>query len=129
LTRFGSGSTGADINGGASLRRADGLQQSGPTEAPILGEQGLPPFSARPAGDKPLPSFIWPNPKRARVGPAGAFGRVIHWLGLIAALLCALMAVEFLVEGWARPLSYDLLATAAALTLGTRAVRYVLARE
>jgi hypothetical protein len=76
-----------------------------------------------------LPSFIWPNPKRARVSAAGAFGRFLHWTGVIAAMLCALMAVEFLVEGWARHLSYDLLLTAVVLTFGTRALRYVLARE
>lgn len=76
-----------------------------------------------------MPSFIWPNPTRSRVGVAGVFGRFIHWLGVIAALLCALMAVEFLVEGWARHLSYNLLIAAAALALGTRALRYVLARE
>jgi hypothetical protein len=76
-----------------------------------------------------LPSIIWPNPKRSHVGPAGSFGRFIHWVGLIAALLCALMAVEFLVEGWARHLSYDLLLTAVILTFGTRALRYMLARE
>ncbi|MGZ3376100.1 MAG: hypothetical protein ACXU8S_05845 [Phenylobacterium sp.] len=76
-----------------------------------------------------MPSFIWPNPKRSHVGAAGAFGRFIHWLGVIAALLCALMALEFLVEGWARRLSYDLLIAAAVLTFGTRALRYVLARE
>ncbi len=76
-----------------------------------------------------MPSIIWPNSKRSRVGPAGAFGRFIHWLGLIAALLCALMAVEFLVEGWARHLSYDLLATAVILIFGARALRYVLAHE
>ena len=76
-----------------------------------------------------MPSFIWPNPTRSRVGAAGALGRVIHWLGLVAALLCALMAVEFLVEGWARRLSYDLLIAAVTLPFGTRALRYVLARE
>ncbi|MGZ3403199.1 MAG: hypothetical protein ACXWKN_08075 [Phenylobacterium sp.] len=76
-----------------------------------------------------MPSFIWPNPKRSHVGAAGAFGRFIHWLGVIAALLCALMALEFLVEGWARRLSYDLLIAAAVLTFGARALRYVLARE
>jgi hypothetical protein len=76
-----------------------------------------------------MPSLIWPNPKRSRVGAAGAVGRFIHWLGLIAALLCALMALEFLVEGWARHLSYDLLIAAAALTFGTRGLRFVLARE
>ncbi|HLZ76036.1 hypothetical protein [Phenylobacterium sp.] len=76
-----------------------------------------------------MPSFIWPNPKRSRVGAAGALGRFIHWTGVIAAMLCALMAAEFLVEGWARHLSYNLLIAAVALTFGTRALRYVLARE
>jgi hypothetical protein len=76
-----------------------------------------------------MPSFIWPNPKRSRVGAAGAFGRFIHWLGVSAALICALMAAEFLVEGWARHLSYNLLIAAVTLTFGTRALRYVLARE
>ena len=56
-------------------------------------------------------------------------GRQIIYGGVIIAMLCALMALEFLVEGWARHLSYDLLATALVLTFGTRALRYVLARE
>ena len=76
-----------------------------------------------------MPSFIWPNPKNSRVSAVGALGRFIHWTGVIAALLCALMAVEFLVEGWARHLSYDLLIAALVLTFGTRGLRYVLARE
>jgi uncharacterized membrane protein len=76
-----------------------------------------------------LPNFIWPSLRRRDVGPAGALGRIIHWLGVIAAGLCAMLAVEFAVEGWAMQLSRDLLLTAIVLVLGTRAVRYVLARE
>jgi hypothetical protein len=76
-----------------------------------------------------LPNFIWPNLKRRDVGAAGALGRFIHWTGVIVAGLCALLAIELLVEGWATHLSRSLLVVALALTFGTRAVRYVLARE
>ena len=44
-------------------------------------------------------------------------------------IFCALLAIEFAVEGWATHLSRTLLVTALLLTFGTRAVRYVLARE
>ena len=74
-------------------------------------------------------NLIWPHLKRAHVGAAGAFGRFIHWTGVIVAGLCALLAVEFMVEGWATGLSRSLLITAVALTFGTRALRFVLARE
>lgn len=74
-------------------------------------------------------NLIWPCLKHRRVGAAGAFGRALHWAGVIAAGLCALLALELIVEGWATNLSKPLLVTALALTFGTRAVRYVLARE
>jgi hypothetical protein len=54
---------------------------------------------------------------------------VIHWLCVIVALLCALMALEFAVEGWAGGLSRTLVIAALALTLGSRAILYMLARE
>ncbi len=76
-----------------------------------------------------MPNFIWPNLPRRDVGTAGALGRVIHWTGVIVAGLCALLAAEFAVEGWATHLSGDLLLTAVVLTFGTRALRYLLARE
>jgi hypothetical protein len=76
-----------------------------------------------------LPNIIWPSLKRRDVGTAGALGRVIHWVGVIAAGLCALLAIEFAVEGWATKLSGALMATAIVLTFGGRAVRYLLARE
>lgn len=74
-------------------------------------------------------NLIWPHVKHPHVGAAGAFGRVIHWTGVIVAGLCALLALEFMVEGWAVHLSRSLLVTALVLTFGARAVRYVLARE
>ena len=74
-------------------------------------------------------NVLWPSLKRARVGVAGSFARFLHWTGVIAAGLCALMAVEFLVEGWATDLSRSLLIAALALAFGTRAIRYMLARE
>ena len=74
-------------------------------------------------------NIIWPALKRRDVGTAGALGRVIHWTGVIVAGLCALLAVEFAVEGWATHLSRALFITALALTLGSRALRYILARE
>lgn len=74
-------------------------------------------------------NIIWPSLKRREVGPAGAVGRVIHWTGVIAAGLCALLAVEFAVEGWAGDLTGQLLIAAIALAFGARALRYVLARE
>ena len=76
-----------------------------------------------------MPNFIWPSLRRRDVGTAGALGRFIHWLGVIAAGLCALLAVEFAVEGWAKHLSLDLALAAVALAFGSRALRYVLARE
>jgi hypothetical protein len=76
-----------------------------------------------------LLNFIWPSLKRRDVGTAGALGRVIHWTGVIVAGLCALLALEFAVEGWAVHLSRTLLVIALALAFGTRALRYVLARE
>jgi hypothetical protein len=76
-----------------------------------------------------LLNFIWPVLRRRDVGTAGRLGRFIHWTGVILAGLCALLGIEFLVEGWATDLSRTLLALALALALGTRALRYVLARE
>ncbi|HEX5262798.1 MAG TPA: hypothetical protein VFW13_04690 [Phenylobacterium sp.] len=76
-----------------------------------------------------MPNIIWPSLKRRDVGTAGALGRVIHWMGVIAAGLCALLAIEFAVEGWATKLSGALMVTAIVLTFGGRAVRYLLARE
>jgi hypothetical protein len=76
-----------------------------------------------------LLNFIWPALKRRDVGTAGAIARFIHWTGVIVAGLCALLALEFAVEGWAVHLSRSLLVIALALTFGTRALRYVLARE
>ncbi len=74
-------------------------------------------------------NIIWPSLKRREVGAAGAVGRFIHWTGVIVAGLCALLAIEFAAEGWAGDLTGKLLIAALALTFGTRALRYVLARE
>ena len=74
-------------------------------------------------------NIIWPALKRRDVGAAGTFGRLIHWTGAVAAGLCALLALEFMVEGWATHLSRTLLAAALVLAFGSRALRYVLARE
>ena len=74
-------------------------------------------------------NLIWPRPRRADVSGLGTLGRVIHWLCVIAALLCALMALEFAVEGWARTLSFDLAVAALTLVFGSRAILYMLARE
>jgi hypothetical protein len=76
-----------------------------------------------------LLNIIWPALKRRDVGAAGALGRVLHWAGVIVAGLCALLAIEFMAEGWATHLSRALLAIAIALVLGARALRYLLARE
>lgn len=76
-----------------------------------------------------MPNFIWPSLRRRDVGAAGALGRFIHWTGVIVAGLCAMLAAEFAVEGWAFNLSRSLLFVALALTFGTRALRYLLARE
>jgi hypothetical protein len=76
-----------------------------------------------------LLNLIWPHLKKAHVGAAGALGRVIHWAGVILAGICALLAIEFAVEGWAYHLSRSLLIAALVLSLGTRALRYMLARE
>ncbi|HXA40855.1 MAG TPA: hypothetical protein VNW53_17780 [Phenylobacterium sp.] len=76
-----------------------------------------------------MPSLFWPNLKRRNVSAVGELSRVLHWMGVIAAGLCLLLATEFAVEGWAIHLSRDLIVTALALVLGTRGLRYVLARE
>jgi hypothetical protein len=76
-----------------------------------------------------LLNLIWPSLKRRDVGAAGALGRFIHWTGVIVAGLCVLMAVEFMVQGWATHLSRTLLVIALGLALGSRALRYALARE
>jgi len=75
------------------------------------------------------PNVFWPSFRRRDVGAAGALGRLIHWTGVILAGLCALLAVEFAVEGWATHLSHSLLIAAVVLTFGGRALRYMLARE
>ena len=75
------------------------------------------------------PNALWPTQRRTRVGPVGEIGRLLHWTGVIAAGLCVLLAIEFLVEGWATHLSRNLLAAAVALTFGARGVRWLLARE
>ncbi len=74
-------------------------------------------------------NLIWPRPRRRDVHGVGVLGRVIHWFCVVVALLCALMALEFAVEGWAGSLSLTLLITALALTFGSRVILYVLARE
>ena len=74
-------------------------------------------------------NLIWPRPRRRDVGGVGTLGRVIHWFCVIIAVICALMAVEFAVEGWAGDLSLNLVIAAVVLTLGSRAVLYMLARE
>jgi hypothetical protein len=76
-----------------------------------------------------MPNLIWPRVTRPAVGALGAFGRFLHWTGVVAAGLCLLLALEFMVEGWAMQLSRSLLVAALALTFGARAPRYVLARE
>ena len=72
---------------------------------------------------------IWPRPRRRDVGAAGALGRVIHWFCVILAGICALLALEFSVEGWAGGLSGVLVVTALGLTFGSRALLYMLAGE
>ena len=74
-------------------------------------------------------NLIWPTVRRRRVGVGGEIGRLLHWTGAIGAGLCVLLAIEFLVEGWATGLARDLLIAAVALTFGARGVRYLLARE
>ncbi|MGZ5956647.1 MAG: hypothetical protein ACXWKT_20490 [Caulobacteraceae bacterium] len=74
-------------------------------------------------------NLIWPRPRRREVSAAGTLGRVIHWLSVIAAGVCALMALEFAVEGWAIGLSRSLVVAALVLTFGSRALLYALAKE
>jgi hypothetical protein len=76
-----------------------------------------------------LLNLIWPNPRRQGVGAAGTLGRVIHWVSVIAAGLCALLALEFAVEGWAFELSRSLVIASVVLLFGSRALLYALARE
>ncbi|MBS0334798.1 MAG: hypothetical protein JSS35_18665 [Proteobacteria bacterium] len=75
------------------------------------------------------PNVLWPTARRPRVGIVGEVGRLLHWTGVIAAAMCVLLAIEFLVEGWATHLSRNLLGCAAALTFGARGLRWLLSRE
>jgi|GEM_PF-1510846 len=95
----------------------------------MVGEEGSRRIRPASGGETALPSFLWPSLKRRDVGAAGAFGRLLHWTGVILAGLCALLAIELAVEGWATHLSRGLLIAALALAFGTRGLRYVLARE
>lgn len=76
-----------------------------------------------------MPNFFWPSLRRPDVGPAGELSRVLHWIGIAAAGLCVMLAAEFAAEGWATHLSRILAVTAIVLAFGTRALRYMLARE
>ncbi len=76
-----------------------------------------------------LLNLIWPSPRRADVGAAGTLGRVIHWVSVIVAGLCTLLALEFAVEGWAIGLSRSLAVVAVVLAFGSRALLYALAKE
>jgi hypothetical protein len=137
------------MNGAASLRRQAWLKQSGPTQDTILRDQAPAASGRRSPRENPLPhsarshsapsdsgrpNLIWPNVfwpslRRREVGAAGTLGRLIHWTGVVMAGLCALLAAEFAVEGWATHLSRSLLVAAVVLAFGTRALRYMLARE
>ena len=75
------------------------------------------------------PNLLWPIARRQRVGVVGEIGRVLHWTGVIAAGLCALLAAEFLIEGWATRLSLYLLAATAVLVFAARGLRWLMARE
>lgn len=81
------------------------------------------------AGKPGWPNVLWPTLRRTRVGALGEIGRLLHWTGVIAAGLCVLLAIEFLVEGWATHLSRDLLCAALALIFGARALRWMMTRE
>lgn len=84
----------------------------------------------RPTAPKPgWPNVLWPTERRRKVGAVGEIGRLLHWMGAIAAGLCVLLAIEFLVEGWAIRLSGELLAVAVALVFASRGLRGLLARE
>jgi nitrogen fixation protein FixH len=76
-----------------------------------------------------LLNLFWPRPRRRDVHGVGTLGRVIHWFCVVIAVLCALMALEFAVEGWAGGLSRNLVIVAVILTLGSRGILYMLARE
>jgi hypothetical protein len=76
-----------------------------------------------------LLNLIWPSPRRRDVGATGTLARVVHWVCVIAAGLCALLALEFAVEGWAVGLSRNLAVAAVVLAFGSRALLYALARE
>jgi hypothetical protein len=53
----------------------------------------------------------------------------MHWTAVICAGLCVLLAMEFLVEGWATGLARDLLIISVGLVFGGRGQRFILARE
>ena len=74
-------------------------------------------------------NLLWPCSRRPAVQGFGALGRFIHWIGVVAALLCALMALEFSVEGWAVSLARTLVLAALGLVVGSRAILFMLTHE
>jgi hypothetical protein len=76
-----------------------------------------------------MPNLIWPRETRADVGASGLIGRTIHWLGVVVAAAVLVTALGFAVDGWALPSAGWMVAVAAAVALGARGVRYLLARE
>ena len=76
-----------------------------------------------------MPNLLWPRALSPDVGRTGLIGRTVHWLGVAVAAAVLVTALGFAVDGWDPEDAAWMVAAAAAVALGARGVRYLLARE
>jgi hypothetical protein len=76
-----------------------------------------------------LPNLIWPRALSAEVGATPLIGRTVHWLGVLLAVGFLITALGFAVDGWSLSDAIWLCLIAAAMAMGARGVRFLLARE
>jgi len=76
-----------------------------------------------------MSNLIWPRVLSRQVGAGGVIGRSIHWLGVALAAALLVTALGWAADGWSLPVAAALALAAAATALGSRGVRYLLARE
>lgn len=83
-------------------------------------------MTGEPTGRDML-NFIWPMDKQLDPGFLGRFGRLVHWLGIAAGVLVALIGFTGPDLGWSMPAAT--IGLGLVLALLARGVRYLLADE